>query len=171
MLWLSDALGTQILLSFGHGSSGYLSPYALGTRTLLWFEHGCFGYRTHSVLWFGHGCSGYRMHWEHARYCGLRMDALVIGCTQNTNVLVVKAWMRWLSDALRTRTLSWFEHGCSGYRMHSEHECYYGLGRRSQRLWVFSANSPSPPPTPPEAKLRNPAKQGSENPPACKNMY
>ena len=31
-------------------------------------------------------------------------------------------------DALGTRTLWWFTHGCSGYRMHSEHESYYGFG-------------------------------------------
>ena len=93
-------------------------PDALGTRTLLWFEQGCSGYRTHS---------------EHERYCGLSMDALVIGRIRNTNVIVVRAWMLWLSDALGTvkilwlaqecfcfllytlgtRTLVWFEHGCS----------------------------------------------------------
>ena len=27
-----------------------------------------------------------------------------------------------------TRTSLWFGHGCSGYRMHSEHERYFGLG-------------------------------------------
>ena len=35
--------------------------------------------------------------------------------------------MLWLSDAFGTRTLWWFEHGCSGYRTHSEHERYCGL--------------------------------------------
>ena len=87
--------------------------YALGTRTLLWF---------------GHGCSGYRMLLEHERYYGLGMDALVIVCSWNTNVIMVWAWMLWLSYALGTRTLLWFGHGCSGYRMLLEHEHYYGLG-------------------------------------------
>ena len=76
--------------------------YALGTRTLLWF---------------GHGCSGYRMLLEHERYYGLGMDARVIVCSWNTNVIMVWAWMLWLSYALGTRTLLWFGHGCSGERM------------------------------------------------------
>ena len=87
--------------------------YALGTRT---------------SLWFGHGCSGYRMLLEHERYYGLGMDARVIVCSWNTNVIMVWAWILWLSYALGTRTLLWFGHGCSGYRMLLEHERYYGLG-------------------------------------------
>ena len=59
---------------------------------------------------------------------GLGMDALVIGCTWNTNAIMVGAWMRWGLYALGTRTLLWFEHGCARYRTHSEHERYYGLG-------------------------------------------
>ena len=47
---------------------------ALGTRTLLWF---------------GHECSGYRMLWEHERYYGLGMDALVIGCTENATFIML----------------------------------------------------------------------------------
>ena len=65
-----------------------------------------------------HGCSGQRMQmnmsvimvwawmlWsayavEHERYYGLGMVALVSVCS-------------------RTRTLSWFGHGCSGHRMQS----------------------------------------------------
>ena len=39
---------------------------------------------------------------------GLGMDPLVIGCTQNTDVM-------------------WFGYECSGYRMPWEHERYYGL--------------------------------------------
>ena len=87
--------------------------YALGTRTLLWF---------------GHGCSGYRMLLEHERYYGLGMDARVIVCCGNTNVIRVWAWMLGLSYALGTRTLLWFGHGCSGYRMLLEHERYSSLG-------------------------------------------
>ena len=122
MLWLSDALGTRTL------------------------------------LWFGHGCSGCRMLWEHERDCDLSMDALVIGRTRNTNVvmvwacmlwlsyavdntnvIMVWAWMLWGPYALGTRTFIWFGHGCSGYRMHSEHARYYP--------------PPPPPPThPPNAK-------------------
>ena len=54
------------------------SPHALGPRTLLWF---------------GHGCSSHRMLWEHERYYGLGMDALVTVCSGNTNVILVWAWM------------------------------------------------------------------------------
>ena len=89
------------------------SSYALGTRTLLWF---------------GHGCSGHRMLLEHERYHGLGMDALVIVCSSNTNVIMVWAWMLWSSYALGARTLSWFGHACSGHRMLLEHERYHGLG-------------------------------------------
>ena len=41
---------------------------------------------------------------------------------------MVWAWMLGLSYALGTRTLLWFGHRCSGYRMLLEHERYYGLG-------------------------------------------
>ena len=59
---------------------------------------------------------------------GLGMDALVIVCPGNMHVIVGWAWMLLLSYALRTRTLVCFGHGCSGYRVLSEHECYHGLG-------------------------------------------
>ena len=143
------------------------------------------------LLWFGHGCSGYRMHWEHECSCGLRMDAPVIGCTRNTSVIRVWAWMPWLSDALRTRTLLWFLvviactenanvimvfwHGCSGYRMHGcsgyrMHSCtrntnvmvWAGGLRSSGCFWPTVRYYPHPPPQPPKAKLRTLAKQGTE---------
>ena len=88
------------------------SAYALGTRTLLWFGHGCFGQRMLS---------------EHEHYYGLSMDALVSVCPRNTNAIMVWAWMLWSAYALGTRTLLWFEHGCFGQRMPSEHERYYAL--------------------------------------------
>ena len=56
----------------------HLSSYALGTRTLLWF---------------GHGRTIFGMLSENERYCGLGMDALVIVCSRNTNVIMVWAWM------------------------------------------------------------------------------
>ena len=89
------------------------SPYALETRTLLWF---------------GHGCTGHRMLSEHERYYGLGMDAMVTVCLRNTSVILVEAWMHWSPYALETLTLLWFGHGCTGHRMLSEHERYYGLG-------------------------------------------
>ena len=63
------------------------SPYALGTRT---------------ELWFGHGCSGHRMLWEHERDYGLGVDALVSGCSGNTNGVLGECpwspgtWRRWI---------------------------------------------------------------------------
>ena len=59
---------------------------------------------TRKLLWFGHACSGYRTLWEHARYYGLGMDALGTVGSGNTIVILVRAWMLWFSDALRTRT-------------------------------------------------------------------
>ena len=38
------------------------------------------------------------MHWEHERYCGLGMNALVIMCSGNTNVIYYGLGM----DALGT---------------------------------------------------------------------
>ena len=88
-------------------------PYALEPRTLLWS---------------GHGCSGYRMLSNHECYYGLSMDALFTVCSRTTNVIMVWAWVLWLPYALEPRMLLWSGHGCSGYRMLSNHECYYGLG-------------------------------------------
>ena len=65
------------------------SPYALGTRT---------------EFWFGHGCFGPRMLFEHERYYGLGMDALVTVCSWNTNGIMVLAWMLRSSYAFGTRT-------------------------------------------------------------------
>ena len=102
---------------------------------------------TRTLSWFGHGCSGHRMLFEHERYhglgmdalvtvcsckneCyhGLGMDALVIVCSWSTDVIMVWARMLWSSYALGARTLFWFGHGCSGHRMLLEHERYHGLG-------------------------------------------
>ena len=106
---------------------------------------------TRAFLWLGNGCTCYRMFSEHERYNGLGMDALVIVCSRNTNVIMVWEWMHLLSHALGTRTLLWFGHDalvilCSrntnvilvwewlhylSYALlsyASEHEHYYGLG-------------------------------------------
>ena len=32
---------------------------------------------------------------KHERYYGLGMDALVVACSRNTNVIMVWAWMLW----------------------------------------------------------------------------
>ena len=57
------------------------------------------------------------MLWEHLRYHGLGMDALVSVCSWHTNVIMVRAWMLWSAYALRTHAISWFEHGCLSQRM------------------------------------------------------
>ena len=140
-------------------------------------------------------CSGYRMHWEHECSCGLRMDAPVIGCTRKTSVIRVWAWMPWLSDALRTRTLLLFlvviactesanvimvfgmdalVIGCTDALVLG---CTHALGTRtlwfgqevSGALGVFGqqcATTPIPPQTP-QGKAQNPRKTGYGNPPAC----
>ena len=66
------------------------SPYALGTGTLSWF---------------GHRCSGHSMLLKHERHYGFGMDALVIVCSWNTNVIMVWAWMLGSLYALGTNTL------------------------------------------------------------------
>ena len=42
---------------------------------------------------FGHGFFGERMHLKHERYYGFCMGSLVIVCSWNTNVIVVRAWI------------------------------------------------------------------------------
>ena len=147
MLWSPYALGTRTELWFGHGCSGermlleHERNYGLGVDALV---SGCsrstnvimvwalmlwspYALGTRTELWFGHGCSGGRMLLKHERYYGLRMDALVTVCSRSTNVIMVWAWMLWSPYALGTRTSLWFGHGCSGERMLSKHERYYGL--------------------------------------------
>ena len=102
---------------------------------MLWSSYAL---RTRTLSWIGHGCSGHRMLFEHERYHGLDMDALVTVCSWNTNVIMVWAWMLWSSYALGARTL-WFGYGCSGHRMLSEHE-RYGLGTHALVI-VCSSNT------------------------------
>ena len=78
--------------------------------------------------YYGLGMDALRMPSKHERNYGLDMDALVSGCSWNTNGIMVLAWMLWSPDALGTRLELWFGHGCSGERMLSKHERYYGLG-------------------------------------------
>ena len=54
--------------------------------------------------------------------------ALVTVCFWHTNRIMAWAWMLWSPQALGTRTLSWFGHGCSGHRMILEQEWNYALG-------------------------------------------
>ena len=65
---------------------------------------------------------------EQERYYGLGMDALIIVCSWNRNVIIVWAWMLWSSYVLGTRTELWFGHACSGRRMPLEQERYNSLG-------------------------------------------
>ena len=115
MLGLSYAHGTRTLLWFGHGCSGYRMLleheryYGLGmdaqvivgswnTNVIMvwaWMLGLSYALGTGTLLWFGHGCSGYRMLLERERYYGLGMDARVIVCSWNTNVIMVWAWMLW----------------------------------------------------------------------------
>ena len=69
-----------------------------------------------------------RMLLEHEGSSGLGMKSLMTVCSQNTNGIIVWAWMLWSAHALPTQTELWFGHGCSGHRMLSEHERNYGLG-------------------------------------------
>ena len=50
---------------------------------------------TRTELWFGHGLTGDRLLLEHERYYGFGMDALVIDCSWNTNVIMLWAWILW----------------------------------------------------------------------------
>ena len=108
--------------------------------------------------------TGYRMHWEHKRYyCGLRMDALVIGCTRN-----------WGMDALVigcTRNTNiimvWGMHalviGCTGntYVIMVWAEVLRASGSFRPTACYYP---PPPPPPPPQHKAQKPARQGTEIP-------
>ena len=122
------ALGTRRLFWFGNGCTCYrmLSEheryYGLGmvaqflvcfrktnaTVVWAWMRLSSYALGTRTLSWFGHGCTSNRMLAEHERSYGLGMDALVIVCSRNANVIMAWAWMR---DS-----------------MLSEHERYYGLG-------------------------------------------
>ena len=69
----------------------------------------------------------HRMLFEHKRYYGLGMDAVVEVYCWNTNIIMFWAWALWSPSAFGTRTLLWFGHGCSCDRMLLEHERYYGM--------------------------------------------
>ena len=98
--WFGTCLTRLVFACPCCGYSTPLSPYALGTRMLLWF---------------GHVCSSHRMFLDHGRYYGLGMDALVTVCSWITDVILVWAWMVSELDAMRTRPLLWFGHGCSSH--------------------------------------------------------
>ena len=68
------------------------------------------------------------MRSEEERCWGLRVDTMVNVCIRNTNVNMAWTWMLWFWDALGTRTILWYGHGCPGFRMHSDDERYHGLG-------------------------------------------
>ena len=61
--------------------------------------------------------SSHRMLLEHGRYYGLGMDALRTECNENTDGIMVWAWLLCDSNAMRTRTVLWFGHGCFVTRM------------------------------------------------------
>ena len=99
-----------------------------GTMLWAWMIWSSHARGTRPEVCFGHGCSGHRMHLEHKRNYALGMDAAVSVCSWNTNGIMLWAWMIWSSHALGTRTEVCFGHGCSGHRMHLEHERKYALG-------------------------------------------
>ena len=93
-----------------------------GTMIWAWMLWSADALGTRTDLWFGHGCSGQRMLLEHERNCDLGVDALVSGCSWNTNGIMIWAWMLWSVYALGTRTELWFGHRCSGQRRLLDHE-------------------------------------------------
>ena len=115
MLRSPYALGTQTRIWFGHGCSGHRMllehkrEYGLGMDALVtvcswntneimlwaWMLWSPYALGTRTRLCFGHGCAGHRMLLEHERYYDLGMDALVIVCSRNTNVIMIRAWMLW----------------------------------------------------------------------------
>ena len=113
MLRSPYAIGTRTELWFGHGCSSermlLARNYGLGMDALVsgcsritnvmmvwaWMLWSPYAMGTRRELWFGHGCSGERMLLEHERNYGLGMDALVSGCSWNTNGIMVWAWMLW----------------------------------------------------------------------------
>ena len=126
-------LGMDAVVTVGVWNANGIMVRALVCAWMLWSSYTL---GTQTELWFGHGCRGHRGRLERERNygssIGLRMDALVIVHSRNTNGIMVWAWMLWSLWAFGTRTELWFEHwfghGCSGHRMLSEHKQNYGLG-------------------------------------------
>ena len=104
MVWAWMLEMCKILLEHGGGCTCSKPPRTQGPRVdmppkisskpawMLWCTHAL---ETQRLLWFGHGCYGEVMLLEHERYYDLGMDALVIVCSRNTNVIMVWAWMLW----------------------------------------------------------------------------
>ena len=68
--------------------------------------------------------------WPATRHCcASRDDCLLIACTRKTNVII------------------WFGHGCTGDRMHLEHESYCGLGMDALAIKCLSVLSGEGPQT------------------------
>ena len=67
----------------------------------------CRGLGTRTLLRFRHGCSSHRMLFKHERYYASGMDALVSGCSRNTNASMAWAWMLWSPYALGTLSCFW----------------------------------------------------------------
>ena len=113
-----DCLRSEHERDYGLGMDALVSVCSWNTKGIMVYERK-YGLgmdalvsaliKKRTELWFGHGCSGRRTR-------------------QNTNEIIVWAWMLWSAYALGTRRELWFGHGCSGQRMLLEHEGNYGLG-------------------------------------------
>ena len=80
---------------------------------------------------------------EHERYYGLGMDAVVTGCSWNTNVIMVWAWMLQSPYALGTRTLLWFGRGCSSYGLGMDAPVTVCSGNTNNvMVWAWMLQSP-----------------------------
>ena len=109
----------------GHGCTGY--------HMLLKHERTCglgkdalvtvYSWNTNGIMlgaWML--SSSHSVEHEHEQNYCLGSDALVTVCTCKTNVVMVWAWMHWLQYAFGRRSLLWFVHGGTGYRMLLKHE-------------------------------------------------
>ena len=88
--------------------------------------------RTYAFLWFGHGCSGHRMR-SNMNVIMVRAWMLWPSDASNIKVLMVWAWMLWPSDASNIRVImvwSWMLWSSDAIK----HERYYGSGMDA---WVL----------------------------------
>ena len=134
--WMRDSMLSEHGRYHGLGMDSLVIVCSRNTNVLIvweWMHLLSYALETRTLSWFGHGCTSNRTLAEHERSYGLEMDALVIVCSRNTNVIMAWAWSHYFWYAFGTQTLLWFGHGCTIYRMLcyrtlSEHEHYYGFG-------------------------------------------
>ena len=94
--WMRHSMRSQHGRSSGLGMDALFTVCSRNTNAIVvwaWMRVLSHALGTRTLSWFGHGFTCNRMLAEHERSYCLGMDALVLVCSRNTNVIMVWAWM------------------------------------------------------------------------------